>query len=81
MPYPVYLLRQRFHTLSPALFSADSHDWIVIAIEQAAIGGSSSSPIAEVIRPGTAAPAPERQSLTYSELLDVIIKGGKVITL
>ena len=80
MVSPVYLIRQPSHTLSAALFSADSRDCIVVAIEQAVVDGSSSL-IGEIMSPGTGAVTQERRSLTYHELLDVIMKAGKVITL
>lgn len=80
MAYPVYLLRQPAETLSLALFSPDTQDWMVVAIEHAVTGGSP-SPIAQVISPRLTASATERQSLTYNELLDAVMKGGKVITL
>lgn len=76
----VYLLRQPAHTISRALFSPEIHDWTVIAVEQALSDGSSSR-TAQVLTAGSSVAAIEQSFLSYNDLLEVVLKAGKVITL
>jgi hypothetical protein len=66
MPSPVCLLRKPVSNVPPPLRPTDS--WTVVSLAHA--------PAAEVVSPNTA-----KRPLDYSQLLELLLNAGKVITL
>lgn len=76
----IYLLRDSVEKMPRALYAFDDSKTVVVGIEDA-MSSRSLSRIAEILRPGSDTNLTTGQSLTYSELLDLVMKAGKVITL
>ena len=76
MSLPLYLLRHPKSSVSSCLLSSD-HDRISVLLGEY----PSSSQQVATIQYGDVKPVPMEQALTYKELLEVLLKAGKVVTL
>ena len=76
----VYLVRSPIHTMPRSLYFPHDPNVVALGIGNIVETDSSSQRI-EVLRSGNMCTLANGQLLTYSELLDVIIQAGKVITL
>jgi hypothetical protein len=76
----LYILRAPISTLSPSLFFPDDPTIAVLGIEGALTSISQSQP-AEVLQVGSVPSLKTGEKLTYRQLLDVLMTGGKVVTL
>lgn len=76
MSLPLYLLRHPKSNVSSCLISLDHHR-VSVLLEEC----PSSSQQVATIEYGDVKPVPTEQALTYKELLEVLLKAGKVVTL
>ena len=76
----IYLIRNPVQTIPRSLFSPHDPSAVVLGIEQV-IGKDSATHPMKVLCSGSMLNLQIGQRLTYSQLLDVIIQAGKVITL
>jgi hypothetical protein len=75
----VYLLRSPAEQMSPSLYTAAERDAIVIRIDPAA--AKTSLQLAQIEQPGTMVGLRAGQSLTASELLELLLHAPKIVTL
>jgi hypothetical protein len=76
----VYLLRHPDHLLSRSLYVPDDSGVVSLGID-GTVDGEPPFRAARVLRSGTSCSSKEGESLTYGQLVEVLVQAKKVITI